>query len=233
MKKCLAGLLSFLVLAGGPISGTTGAEQGHFEGKVVVEPVEEAFVPTMRSLEDFGFRQAEGKLWKVERGQVFNGGGVPPLIRDNVGPLYESNLRKSIFVYEAATKNMTEDWLAAQRMFYEASLAEGVTANEAKVMYLLVAIQGSRWVQARSKSFCFGACHSPIVPLEWRPVADEARSGELVKWVRTHDPKLEDIDKLAQSAIISNGPHIFPRPACQRFSGSTLIRRECPPTAEN
>ena len=227
MRKLLAGWASFLVLVGVPLSGTTGAEQGRFEGRALVESVEDAFVPSMRSLEDFGFRQAQGKLWKVERGQVFNGGGVPPLIRDNIGPIYESNLRKSIFVYESATKNMTEDWFEAQRMFYEASMAEGVSPNEAKVMYLLVAIQGSRWVQARSKSFCFGACHSPIIALEWRPVVDESLSAELVKWVRAADPKLEDIDKLAQTAIISNGPHIFPRPACQRFSGSTLVRRSC------
>ncbi|MFN0039055.1 MAG: DUF1353 domain-containing protein, partial [Burkholderiales bacterium] len=168
MTKLLAKWVSFLVLVGLPLPGATGTEQGQFEGRAVVEPVEDAFVPTMRSLEDFGFRQAQGKLWKVERGQVFNGGGVPPLIRDNIGPIYESELRKSIFVYESATKNMTEDWVEAQRMFYEAIMAEGISPNEAKVMYLLVAIQGSRWVQARSKSFCFGACHSPIVALEWR-----------------------------------------------------------------
>lgn len=226
MNKLFARTLSILAFAA-PVPASISAEQGHFEGRVVVEALEEGFVPALRTVEDFGFRQAQGKLWMVERGQIFDGRGIPPIFRDRIGSPYESHLRKSLLVYESAAKRMTEKWTDAQRMFFEASLAEGATSEEAKVMYLLLAIQGSRWEKAREPSFCFGACHSPIIPLEWRPVIDESRSADLVQWVRSANPPLDDIDKEAQSAIRAHGPHIFRQPACQRFSGSTLIRKTC------
>ena len=226
MKKLLACLASTLVITGVPVTGTSGAEQGGFEGRVVVEWLDDAFVPSVRTVEDFGFRQTKGKFWKVARGQVFNGKGMPPLFSDMVGSPYEGSFRKASMVYESATQRMTEKWDEAQRMFFEASVAEGVAPQDAKVMYLLLALQGSRWEVAGS-SRCFGSCHGVSGPLEWRPVVDEARAGELVKWVRAADPKLDEIDLRAQSAIRARGPHIFTQPPCDMFSGSTLVRKRC------
>lgn len=225
MKKLLAGLVLTLAIAGAPVTVTHGAEQGGFEGRVVVEWLDDAFVPSMRTVEDFGFRQTKGKLWKVARGQVFDGKGMPPLLSDLVAPPYEGRFRKSAMVYESATQRMTEKWDEAQRMFFEASVVEGVAPQDAKVMYLLLVLQGTRWEVPGSR--CFGSCHGVSTPLEWRPVIDEARTGELVKWVRTVDPRLEDIDLNAQSAIRAKGPHIFTQPPCDMFSGSTLVRKRC------
>jgi hypothetical protein len=220
MKKLLACIVSILA-----ITSAHGNEQGRFEGKVVVEQLYSAMVPSIRTAEDFGFRQPTGKLWKVARGQVFDGRGMPPLFVDVAGPPYEGSFSKSSMVYESATQRMTDKWDEAQRMFFEASVAEGVAPQDAKVMYLLLALQGSRWEVAGSR--CFGSCHGVSGPLEWRPVIDEARAEELVQWVRANDPKLEDIDLRAQYAIRANGPHIFTQPACNRFSGSTMIRKSC------
>jgi len=64
-------------------------------------------------------------------------------------------------------------------------------------------------------------------PLEWRPVVNEARIAELVNWVRNADPKLDEIDGRALSAIRAKGPHIFTQPPCDMFSDSTLVRRSC------
>jgi hypothetical protein len=220
MKKLLACLVSTLA-----ITGAHGIEQGGFEGRVVVEWLDDAFVPSMRTVEDFGFRQTTGKLWKVAPGQVFDGKGMPPLFNDLVGPPYEGRFRKSSMVYESATQRMVEKWDDAQRMFFEASMAEGVAPQDAKVMYLLLVLQGSRWEVAGSR--CFGSCHGVSGPLEWRPVIDEAKAGELVTWVRAKDPKLDEIDLRAQSAIRAKGPHIFTQPPCDMFSGSTLVRKSC------
>ena len=129
----------------------------------------------MRTVEDFGFRQTKGKFWKVTRGQVFDGKGMPPLFSYLLGPPYEGSFRKSSMVYESATQRMTEKWDEAQRMFFEAAVAEGVAPRDAKVMYLLLALQGSRWEVPGSR--CFGSCHGVSDPLEWRPVIDEASDG--------------------------------------------------------
>ena len=186
MKKRLARLVSALVITGAPVTGANGVGQGGFEGRVVVERIDEGFVPSMRAVEDFGFRQAKGKFWKVTHGEVFDGKGMPPLLCDLVGPPFEGSFRNSAMVYESATQKRTEKWDEAQRMFFEAAVAEGVALQDAKVMYLLLAIQGSRWEVPGSR--CFGSCHGVSGPLEWRPVIDEARAGELVKWVRAADP---------------------------------------------
>ena len=225
MKKWWACLIAALAITGSPVGGTHGAEQGEFEGRVAVDTVDEGFVPSIRALEDFGFRQSTGKFWKVARGEVFDGKGMPPLLCDLAGPPYAGSFRKSSMVYESATQRRTEKWDEAQRMFFEAALVEGVAPHDAKVMYLLLAIQGSRWEVPGSR--CFGSCHGVSGPLEWRPVINEARTAELMSWVRAADPKLEEIDRRAQSAIRAYGPHIFTQPACDRFSGSTLVRKSC------
>ena len=226
MKKPLACLVSALAISGASVTAANGAEPGGFEGKIVVERIDEGFVPSMRVVEDFGFRQAMGKFWQVRRGEVLEGKGMPPLLCDLVGSPYEGSFRNAAMVYESATQRRTEKWDEAQRMFFEAAVAEGVALRDAKVMYLLLAIQGSRW-EVLGSSRCFGSCHGVSGPLEWRPVINEARTGELVNWVRTADPKLEEIDRHAQSAIRAKGPHIFTQPPCDRFSGSTLVRKSC------
>ena len=225
MKKRLAFLVSALAIAGAPATWADGTEQGRFEGRIVVERFDEGFVPSVRVVEDFGFRQAKGKFWKVGRGEVFEGKGMPPLLCDLLGSPYEGSFRDAAMVYESATQRRTETWDEAQRMFFEAAVAEGVAPRDAKMMYLLLAIQGSRWEVPGSR--CFGSCHGVSGPLEWRPVINEAKTAELVNWVRTADPKLEEIDRRAQSAIRAKGPHIFTQPPCDMFSGSTQVRKSC------
>jgi hypothetical protein len=225
MKKRLACLVSSLVITGMPGPWACGAEQGEFEGKVVVEPLDEPFVPSIRVVEDFGFRQATGKFWKVSRGEAFHGKGWPPLLCDLVGSPYEGKFRDAALVYESATQRRTEKWDEAQRMLFEASITEGVAPQDAKVMYLLLAVQGSRWEVPDSR--CFGSCHGVSGPLEWRPVINEAKTEELVNWVRGADPDIEEIDRRAQSAIRAKGPHIFTQPPCDMFSGSTRVRKRC------
>jgi hypothetical protein len=220
MKYLWACLVSATVLAAAQAAG-----QGAFQGEMVVEWLEAPFVPTVRVLQDFGFRQASGKLWPVPRGQVLDGRCMPLLFRDLVGEPFDARFRKSAVVYDSAARAMTEPWNDAQRMFFEASVTEGIAMRDAKVMYLLLAAQGSRWEVSGSK--CYGSCHGLTPPLEWRPVVDEAVVGELVKWVRATDPTVEEIDLQARSAIRAYGPHIFPQPACDQFSGSTLVRKSC------
>jgi hypothetical protein len=183
-------------------------------------------VTAFRLEENFGFRDARGKLWQVNKGQTLDGSGFPPLFRDLVGSPYEGAYRKAGLVYEANTQTMKEDWEASRRMFLEAALVEGVTPMEAKVMYLLLAVQGSRWEVP--DSHCFGSCHRPSKPLFWRPVAKEARTAELVKWVRDANPRIEEIDKRALLAIRARGPHIVTQPDCSKMSYViTRTRNNC------
>ncbi len=225
MKTWPVWRVSILAIAFAAFPAANGAGPSGFKGQVVVERLAQGFAPTVRANEGFGYRQAKGKFWEVTRGQVFNGDGMPPLLYDLAGSPYESNFPLSAMVYESATQKKTEQWSEAQRMFFEAAVTEGVSPRDAKVMYLLLVIQGSRWEVPGSR--CFGSCHGLATPLEWRPVINDARTAQLATWVHTADPELDEIDRQAQSAIRANGPHIFPQPACDMFSGSTQVRKRC------
>lgn len=215
------------LLAGlGLASVANGGEPGQFDGKVVVEWLDDnPFVFSMRLVRDFSFTQAKGKVWTVPAGQMLDGRGIPPLFLERFGQPFDGGFRKSAVVYDHATRVMTETWRDAQRMFLEASVAEGVPASEAKAMYLVLIAQGSRWEVAGSR--CYGSCHGKTVPLEWRPLIDETRLGELLNLVRATDPPAEDLERMAQPAILDRGPHVFPPNPCAVFSGSTLVKWKC------
>jgi hypothetical protein len=222
--------LIFVIAAAAFSAGVFAAQEdvannGSFEGRVVVEWLDDPFVPTMRLVEPFEFHQSKGKVWKVPVGHIVKGRGMPPLFRDLIGQPFNGGFRKASIVYDHATQAMKEPWDEAQRMFLEASLAEGVTQSEAKAMYMLLRAQGSRWEVPGSR--CYGSCHGKTEPLLWRPVVDEAIVGDLLGWVRHTDPSLLDIEQRAETAILDRGPHVFPLQPCLVFSGSTLIGRVC------
>ena len=213
-------------LSAGVLAADDGKRgNGSFEGRVVVEWLDDPFVPKMRLVEPFAYRQPEGRVWAVPGGHIVKGRGLPPLFRDLIGQPFNGGFRKSSIVYDYVTQEMTEPWEDAQHMFLDASGAEGVTQAEAKGMYMLLRAQGSRWEVPDST--CYGHCHGKEEPLLWRPVIDEVAVGELLGWVRRSNPGLSEIDERVQSAILDPGPHIFPQQRCRVFSGSTLVKIIC------
>ena len=221
MKKRLGMAAILAIFAAG-----LGAEEGQFEGKVVVEWMDDPFVSTMRVVDNFGYREAKGKLWVVPQGQVLDGKGLPPLFSTLIGQPFDGGFRKSAVLYDSAAHKMIETWDASARMFYEASVTEGVFQPDAKAMYAVLASQGSRWEIKGSR--CFGSCHGATLPLEWRPIVDEAKVTDLVAWARSADPELADIDKRAKATIKAYGPHIFTQPPCEgMYSGSTRVKKTC------
>ena len=220
MRKFLI-VVSMVALSAGGFA----AENGEFQGRVMVEWLDDPFVPTMRLVEPFAYRQPEGKVWAVPGGHIVKGRGLPPLFRDLIGQPFNGGFRKSSIVYDYATQKMTEPWDDAQHMFLDASVAEGVTQAEAKAMYLLLRTQGSRWEVPASS--CYGHCHGKEEPLLWRPVVDETVVSELLGWVRRNNPSLKDIEQRAETAILDAGPHVFPQQPCRVFSGSTLVKIIC------
>ena len=66
-----------------------GGDHGSFEGRVVVEWLDDPFVPTMRLVEPFAYEHSKGKVWKVPQGHVIKDRGMPPLFSDLIGqPFY-------------------------------------------------------------------------------------------------------------------------------------------------
>lgn len=224
MKNLLI-LVSLVSFSAGVLAAENDGSAGEFQGRVVVEWLDDPFVPTMRLVEPFEYRQSGGKSWKVPAGHVVKGRGMPPLFRDLVGHPFNSGFRKAAIVYDYTTQTMKEPWDKAQLMFLEASVTEGVNGTEAKAMYMLLRAQGSRWEVPGSR--CYGSCHGKTEPLLWRPVVDEAVVADLLGWVRRDDPSLVEIEQHAETAVLDRGPHVFPLQPCLIFSGSTLVGRRC------
>jgi hypothetical protein len=57
------------------------ADPGHFAGKVVVEWLDDPFIPSMRLQEDFSFQDARGKKWLAPKDAVLDGRSLPPVFR--------------------------------------------------------------------------------------------------------------------------------------------------------
>ncbi len=225
MNKLLI-TVAAIALSSGVLAAEGGAiDHGSFQGRVVVEWLDDPFVPTMRLIEPFAYQQASGEAWKVPQGHVIKGRGMPPLFRHLIGQPFYGGFRKASIIYDHATQEMRQPWDHAQRMFLEASMVEGVHESEAKAMYLLLRAQGSRWEVPGSR--CYGSCHGKTEPLLWRPVVDEAAVNDLLGWVRRDNPGLVEIEQAAETAVLDRGPHVFPLQPCLIFSGSTLVGRKC------
>ncbi|MGD8789332.1 MAG: DUF1353 domain-containing protein [Burkholderiales bacterium] len=198
-----------LILVAVGSGGLYAAQEAGFSGRVVVQWVaDNEFVATIRVVEDFSFSQANGQTWRVPVGAAVDGRSMSPLFVRLSGRPFDSGFRKASLVYDYATKDMSQPWRDAQKMFFEASLAEGVTPAEAKVMYLLLYATGPRWA-IRGKSSCFNHCHTAVSELAWRPLVEDEPVAALVGWVRSEDPGLEQIEQRVRKVILHPGPHVF------------------------
>ena len=184
------------------------AEGPGFVGRVVVEWLDDdPYVPRMRLAEDFGFRDTGGRQWLASRGQVLDGRSIPPLFRDLIGAPFAAEYRRSTVVYESQCRAMQAPWREVKRLFYEASLAEGVPGIDAKLMYATLYAAGPRW-EPRGSS-CFRGCHASAEALTWMPATSAEEIAPVVHWVRQADPPLDQIARRLDATIMKPGPHIF------------------------
>jgi hypothetical protein len=183
------------------------ADPGHFAGKVVVEWLDDPFIPSMRLQEDFSFQDARGKKWLAPKDAVLDGRSLPPVFRDAFGPAFLGQYRKTSVLYDHYCRAMSESWRDVQRMFYGASLAEGVDEPEAKLMYMTLYAGGARWEMKTSS--CFSHCHAAAPSLAWKPDIRDLDLTPLVAWIRQASPDLDAIDARLDSVIRRPGPHVF------------------------
>jgi len=187
---------------------TAAAEPGHFIGKVMVEWLDDdPFIPRMRLLEDFGFQDAQGKIWLADKGAVLDGRSLPLVFRDWFGLPFEGQYRKTSVLYDHYCRAMGEPWRDVHRMFYVGAVAEGVEDTEAKLMYMALYAGGLRWELKGSS--CFRGCHASASALTWKPEIQNLDLKPVAAWIRQSSPSLEAIDEHLDGIIKKPGPHIF------------------------
>lgn len=196
------------------LSDTDAADSGEsvaggFDGQAALERLDDdPFVPRFRLIGELRFKQAHGQIWVTPANTILDGRTVPTLFVQLFGHPLESVFTKSAVTYDYAVKTKNSSWEQTQRMFYEATITEGVAADEAKVMYTVLSASGTRWALHGPNS-CFSRCHVSETELEWRPRVDYEKLVSILEWVRAEKPTLDEIDQHAQQSIIEKGPHIF------------------------
>jgi hypothetical protein len=166
------------------------APEPSFIGRVVVEwMIDDDADRTMRLVEEFAFRDREGKVWRVPAGAEIDGASIPSSLYSIVGPPFVGDYRRASVVHDHYCRTRTESWRDVHRMFYDGIVAGGVPRVVAKVMYAAVVGWGPRWETRRTRS---GDARTVTVP---RPQPDASQLRDVEIWINGEDPSLEDIDR--------------------------------------
>ena len=210
------------------------ADPGGFDGQVVVQWLDDPFIAKMQLMQDFAFRDPQGRRWIAPKGHVLDGRSIPLLFREMIGPPFGGEYRKATVVYEYHCHAMNEPWRDVHRMFFDASRSEGVPEMDAKVMYMALYAGGLRWEPRGSR--CFASCHAAAESLSWMPAVEPNEVQPLVKWIRQTNPGLDEIDRRLDATIMKPGPHIFtqgfskPIPANPSLTPADSGGTEAPPS---
>lgn len=102
----------------------------------------------MRVAETFSFTDAKGRRWEVPAGMEVDGATIPRTLWSSVGSPYTGDYRRAAILHDAALLDPRVRRIDADAMFYEACIAGGCPASQAKLLYASVCI-GSWVSQAR------------------------------------------------------------------------------------
>jgi hypothetical protein len=188
------------------------ADPAGFSGKLAIELIDEVdHNHRFRLLQDFGFIDAQGRHWVAPAGSVVDDESVPRELRTLAGLPYLAEYRKAAIVHRHFSATRSASWRVVQRMLFEASLAEGVSVPEARVLYATVRAGGWRWEPAGSS--CYRSCHAAAASLAWKPRVMAADIQPVLEWAARSDGGLDEIDARLDTAIKRPGPHLFAQPA--------------------
>jgi hypothetical protein len=183
-----------------------GSEE--FSGRVVLEVLDEAALDhKLRLLEDFRFRDGNGRIWTAPRGAVVDGWSVPRELRALPGLPLESEYRKAAVLHDFHSRTRTEPWQAVHRMLHAAALTEGVPPIEANTLFMTVYASGWRWEPQGSS--CYRGCHAAASSLHWRPDATVAELAPIAAWLQSAPATLAEIEARVDAALTRPGPHLF------------------------
>ncbi len=96
----------------------------------------------MRLLEDFWYRDPQGRRWLAPAGTVIDGASIPRTLWAAVGSPYTGNYRRASIVHDVACNAPDVPRRDADSMFYFACLAGGCAIAQAKLLYAGVRLGG-------------------------------------------------------------------------------------------
>jgi hypothetical protein len=204
-SPALAGLLLAAACAA---TAATAAEPAHFTGKLVLELIDEiGFNHKFRLLDDLAFVDDQGNAWIAPRGSITDDESLPRELHPLHGLPYIAEYRKAAVVHRYFSRAGTESWKQVHRVLYQASIAEGVSAAQARSLYAAVYAAAWRW-EPRTSS-CFRSCHAASSSLSWKPAVSVAQIQPVLDWIARELPELDAIDERVDAVVRKPGPHLF------------------------
>jgi hypothetical protein len=139
----LACISSFAVSVGAASVSHGGGLWGRFVGTVMTEWDIDG--RTMHLLDDFGYVDTAGNVWKALKGHKIDGASIPQVFWSFIGGPFEGKYRNASVVHDFECDVKKRPWRSVHRMFYAASRCGGVEQTKAKVMFAAVYHFGPRW----------------------------------------------------------------------------------------
>ena len=184
------------------------AGPAEFSGRVVLEVLDDIELDhKLRLLEDFAFRDKNGRVWTAPRGGVIDGTSLPRALRLLPGLPPETEFRKASVLHDYHSRARVETWREVRRMLHSASLHEGLGPTEAKLLYAAVYAAGWRWEPRTST--CYRSCHAASTMLAWQPDVTQDELRPVLDWLRETDPSLDEIEQRVDAVTPRPGPHLF------------------------
>lgn len=127
---------------------------GYFEGQLKLLDVAEQhegmghFDPgytEFQLLQDYSYRDNDGTLWTVPAGTVVDGASIPKRVWSVIGGPWSGRYRNAAVIHDwmCAEQLLNSDFV--HKIFYEAMLANGVSAYTAYIMFEAVRRFGPQW----------------------------------------------------------------------------------------
>lgn len=167
----------------------------------------------MKTLAPFSYKDPRGVLWEVPAGYVTNGASVPWGLWNIVGGPYDGPYRDAAVIHDYYTEFKLRSWEDTHRMYYEASIARGVSENRASIMYAGLLVGADRWdppaataaakkAQMLPGSFKLAqvpppATDKPIAPGATPSAKEQQIFNELKAWIEKEKPTPDQIVKKA------------------------------------
>ena len=172
-------------------NSSDASQYGNFSGPIVTKWIKhDGPDRDMLVVESVTFHDRDGKEWQVPEGARINGASIPRLLWV-LGSPFVGDYRRASVIHDHFCNTKSEPWKKVHRMLYDAVLTDGVSKITAMGMYAAVRAGGPRWERIE-----FGGFDGTVqeVLVDTSPTVSKKQLTDLVKWVESAQPTLDEID---------------------------------------
>lgn len=194
---------------------------GRYHNDLIVRLLDDGRI--VQLVKPFGYTDPGGVAWDVPKGAKVDGASIPRPLWSIIGGPFEGRYRKASVIHDWFCDRRSRPWKDVHRVFFHAMITSRVASVQAKVMYAGVYLAGPRWsetvvhnVRIRTRDGIAGQpgpLYKPEFGIEGLPIrhdiekrvvtetylpeVSQGQLEELVREVRSQDPSLAEIERIA------------------------------------